>query len=159
MRNTSVDGNVSCQHFPIEPPPLMVWLLNMKNVAGMTAESNVRFYLHWANLNSHLGPVAGICDSSPCKVYAVWSVAQLCLTLCNPIDWSLPGSSVHGVFPARVLERVAISYFSKYSWPRDGTHVSWVSCTSWQIIYHWATCKVELHIFFFPVTKVVELFS
>ena len=35
--------------------------------------------------------------------------AQLCLTLCNPMDCSLPGSSVHGIFQARILEQVAIS--------------------------------------------------
>ena len=32
------------------------------------------------------------------------SVAQVYLTLCHPIDYSLPGSSVHGIFPARILE-------------------------------------------------------
>ena len=37
-------------------------------------------------------------------------VAQLCPTLCDPIDYSLPGSSVHGIFQARVLEWVAISF-------------------------------------------------
>ena len=40
-------------------------------------------------------------------------VAQSCPTLCNPMDCSLPGSSVHGIFQARVLEWVAIS-FSNY---------------------------------------------
>ena len=34
-------------------------------------------------------------------------VAQLCLTLCSPMDCSLPGSSVHGIFQARILEWVA----------------------------------------------------
>ena len=37
-------------------------------------------------------------------------VAQSCPTLCNPKDCSLPGSSVHGIFQARVLEWVAISF-------------------------------------------------
>ena len=37
-------------------------------------------------------------------------VAQLCMTLCNPMDCSLPGSSVYGIFQARVLEWVAISF-------------------------------------------------
>ena len=36
-------------------------------------------------------------------------VAQSCLTLCNPMDCSLPGSSIHGIFQARVLEWVTIS--------------------------------------------------
>ena len=37
-------------------------------------------------------------------------VAQLCSTLCNPMDYSLPGSSVHGIFQARVLEWGAIAF-------------------------------------------------
>ena len=37
------------------------------------------------------------------------SVAQLCLTLCDPMDWSLPGSSVHEIFQAIILDWVAIS--------------------------------------------------
>ena len=41
-------------------------------------------------------------------------VTQLCLTLCDPMDCSLPGSSIYGIFQARVLERGAIA-FSEYS--------------------------------------------
>ena len=37
-------------------------------------------------------------------------VSQLCLTLCDPMDCSIPGSSVHGIFLAKVLEWVAISF-------------------------------------------------
>ena len=49
---------------------------------------------------------------------------QLCLpTLCHPMDCSLPGSSVHGIFQARVLERVAISFSRGSSQPRDRTQV------------------------------------
>ena len=40
-------------------------------------------------------------------------VAQLCLTLCDPMDRSLPGSSVHGILQARILEWVAIPFFKK----------------------------------------------
>ena len=39
-------------------------------------------------------------------------VAQSCLTLCDPMDWSPPGSFVHGILQARVLEWVAISFSS-----------------------------------------------
>ena len=42
------------------------------------------------------------------KDEGMWSL-QLCLTLCDPMNWSLPGSSVHGVFQARILKWVAIS--------------------------------------------------
>ena len=41
----------------------------------------------------------------------------VCLTLCSPLDCSLTGSSVYGLFQVRILEQVAISY----SWPRDRT--------------------------------------
>ena len=40
----------------------------------------------------------------------VYSVAQLCLTLCNPMDCSQPGSSIHGIFQVIMLEWVAISF-------------------------------------------------
>ena len=53
---------------------------------------------------------------------------QSCLTLCDPMYCSLPGSSIHGVLQARILEGVAI-YFSKGSFqPRDQTFVSCGSC-------------------------------
>ena len=44
---------------------------------------------------------------------------QSCPTLCDPMDHSLPGSSVHGVLQARILEKVAISSFRGSSQPRD----------------------------------------
>ena len=48
----------------------------------------------------------------------VKEVTQSCPTLCSPIDCSLPGSSVYGIFQARILEWVAIS-FRRSSGPRD----------------------------------------
>ena len=54
-----------------------------------------------------------------------WSeVAQLCLTLCDPMACSLPGSSIHGIFQARILEQVAISFSRRSSRPRDWTQAS-----------------------------------
>ena len=41
--------------------------------------------------------------------------AHSCLTLCNPMDCSLPGSSVHGILQARILEWVAVSFSRGYS--------------------------------------------
>ena len=52
-------------------------------------------------------------------------VAQLCLTLCDPMDCSTPGSSVHGISQARIPEWVAIPSSRGSSWPRDR---AWVSC-------------------------------
>ena len=47
-------------------------------------------------------------------------VTQLCPTLCDPMDYSPPGSSVHGMFQARILEWVAIPFSKGSSRPRDG---------------------------------------
>ena len=51
-------------------------------------------------------------------------VAQLCPTLCDPVDYSPPGSSVHGILQARILEWVAISFSRGSSQLRDRTQVS-----------------------------------
>ena len=51
-------------------------------------------------------------------------VAQSCPTLCDPMDCSLPGSSVHGIFQAIVLEWIAISFSRGSSQSRDQTRVS-----------------------------------
>ena len=51
-------------------------------------------------------------------------VAQLCLTLHDPMDCGPPGSSIHGIFQARVLEWVAVSFSRGSSQPRDQARVS-----------------------------------
>ena len=68
----------------------------------------------------------------------VWvsEVAQLCLTLCDPMDCSPPGSSIHGILQERILEWVAISFSRGSSWPRDRTQVPHIACrlfTFWPI--------------------------
>ena len=52
-------------------------------------------------------------------------VIQSCPGLCNPMDCGPLGSSVHGIFQARILEWIAISFFRASSRPGDRT---WVSC-------------------------------
>ena len=66
-------------------------------------------------------------------------VAKFCLTLCNPVNCGLAGSFVRGIFQARTLEWVVISFSRGSSLPRDQTHVS---CTSRQILYTWDTREV-----------------
>ena len=57
-----------------------------------------------------------------------WSeVAQSYPTLCDPMDYSPPGSSIHGILQARKLEWVAISFSRGYSQPRDHTQVSHIA--------------------------------
>ena len=73
-------------------------------------------------------------------VQGLCSVAQSSLTLCNPLDYSLPGSFVHGLFQAGILEWVAISSSSGSSRPRDQTCVS---CIGRQILYPSATWEAQ----------------
>ena len=54
-------------------------------------------------------------------------VTKLCPILCNPMDCSLPGSSVHGVSQARILEWVVMPSSTGSSQPRDRAHVSWLA--------------------------------
>ena len=64
--------------------------------------------------------------------------AQSCLILCDPVDCSPPGSSVHRILQARILEWVAISYSRGSFQPRGQSRgrVSYVSCNGRWIIYH-----------------------
>ena len=61
---------------------------------------------------------------------------QLCLTLCDPLDYSPPGSSFHGILQARLLEWVPISFSRGSSWPSDWTQVS---CIVGRLLNDWAT--------------------
>ena len=62
-------------------------------------------------------------------------------TLCNPMDYSPSGSSVHGIFQARILEWIAISSSRRSSQSRNQTCVSYIGRL---ILYHWATRKPRL---------------
>ena len=68
------------------------------------------------------------------------SPTRSCLTLCNPIDCSLLGSSVHGISQAKILEWVAIPFSRGPSQPKDQTLIS---CLGRQILYHWATLEAH----------------
>ena len=62
-------------------------------------------------------------NSNICHVCML--VAQSCLTLCNPMDCSPPGSFVHGILQARLLEWVAISFskYMSYNFRKTLTHI------------------------------------
>ena len=65
--------------------------------------------------------------------------AQSCLTLCNPVDQSPPGASVHGIFQARILKWVAISYSREIFLTQGSNSVSSISCIGRKILYYSAT--------------------
>ena len=58
---------------------------------------------------------------------------------CNPIDCSLPGSSVHGIFQARILEQVAVPFFRGSPRPRYQTCISHVSALVGRFFTHCST--------------------
>ena len=121
----------SCQHRCCE----------LAELALKTQKYNFPIYLEFVLMKIFNGvwthlfkktPKPTTCKSGP----SACSVISRVLLLCDPRDCSLPGSSVHGIFKARVLERVAISFCRGYSWPRGWTCVS---CICRWILYHWAT--------------------
>ena len=67
-------------------------------------------------------------------------VTQSCLTLCDPMNCSPPGSCVHEIFQARILEWVAISFSRESSQPRDQTQVS---STAGRFFTDWATREAK----------------
>ena len=81
--------------------------------------------------------------SKPLRRTCVCSL--LCLVLCDSMNSNPPGSSVHGIVQARILEWVAISSSRGSSLSRDPTRVSFVSCTARQILCHWVTWEVHIN--------------
>ena len=75
-------------------------------------------------------------DWAPGCVLASAKSFQSCRTLCNPMDCGPPGSSVHGISQAKILECVAISSSRESSQPRDQTPVSCIFYVGRQILYH-----------------------
>ena len=71
-------------------------------------------------------------------------VTQSCPTLCESMDSSPPNSSVHGLFPIRILDWIVMSFSRESSWLRDQTHVFCISCIGRWILYHWVTWKTHM---------------
>ena len=76
-------------------------------------------------------------------------VCVLCSVVSDSMDCSLSGFFVHGIFQAKILEWVAISYSRGSSPLRDGTSISCVSCIGRRILYHratWETLRVVINL-------------
>ena len=69
--------------------------------------------------------------------YQLCVCARSCLTLCDPMDCSPPGSSVHGILQARIREWVAVPSSRESSRPRDRTCIS--------CLQHWKADSIQLH--------------
>ena len=105
-----------------------IWLTNKSCIyLGCTTWFFKRCKRWWFNVHKH-------CDMINPVVKVKVLVAQSCLTLCDPMDYNLPGSSVHGILQARILEwGIAIPFSGGSSHPKDWT---WVSCIGRWILYH-----------------------
>ena len=107
----------------------------------------VYIYLLFFRFPSHLGHHRAMSGLS-CAVLEVLSgylfyvhaqLLQSFLTLCDHMDCSPPGSTVHGVLQARILEWVAVPFSRGSSWPRDWTQVSCISCIAGEFFTRWVT--------------------
>ena len=98
-----------------------------------------------------------VLKSCVCAHISSCAHANSCLTLCNPMDYSPPGSSDHGISQTRILEWVAISSSKESSRPRDQTHISCVSCIGRWILYHWATREAPYKLYFPTFIQVFSL--
>ena len=87
----------------------------------------------------------------------VYSFTQSCLILCDPMDCSPPGSSVHGILQARIQKWVAISSSRVSSRPSDWTLVSCVSCFGSLVLYPWAIW--EAHVQCQSLTNPIEAWA
>ena len=137
------DGGVTKLAKPPPPPPL-----KLEQVAFATGGSPGSWSSSLVTQSGAAG--AGVScthlllKSFPglCRARVKWSkVAQSCPTLCDPMGCSLPGSSVHGIFQARVLEWIAISFSRGSSQPRDRIRVSRIVDRRVTV---WATREVHL---------------
>ena len=78
-------------------------------------------------------------------------VTQSCSALWDPMDCNPPGSSVHGILQARILEWVAIPFSRGSSWPRDQTQVS---CIAGRLFTIWATREAPETVNYLPIYTV-----
>ena len=86
--------------------------------------------------------ISGHLRMSIFQYYCCCLVAPSCLTLCDRMDYSLPGSSVCRISQARILEWVAIAFSRRSSQPRDWTCIS---CIGRWILYHWAAREAQFN--------------
>ena len=129
----------------------IIWFVNLRNLAlcnHSPGTISFSFFLsffeklweNWESLLCHL----------KVKVKVKVKFTQLCPTLCDPMYYSPPGSSVHGILQARILEWVAISFSRGSSQPRNQTQVSHIAGRRFNL---WATR--EAHQVLWPV--LIEL--
>ena len=126
--------------------PIIVLVLRVQN----------QKLLHYLSLNRYVSTryLPGTALGMDTQHKSESEVTQLCPTLCNPMDCSLPGSSIRGIFQARTLEWVAISFSKRSSQPISWTLVSriigrrvtvWVTREIWDLYFIRTKGRQGLH--------------
>ena len=125
-RNSWVFGWVwtGGQCWDLESWDNLVPLIEMEDLGGDRGWSTIPVCLEWRGFLK-----ARISWLRPRRLLLL-CCAQLCPTLCDSMDCSLPDLSVHEIFQTRILECLVISYSRGSSRPRGRTHVSCVSCVA-----------------------------
>ena len=127
----------------------------IKPISNESVESDGRWETAWFKSLPHLS--VSLClfpdllTHTPQVILCVSILSCFsCIWLCNPMNYSLPGSSVHGILQARILEWVAMLSSRGSSRPRNGTSVSYASCIGRQVLlplaffYHPGIRKTEI---------------
>ena len=117
-----------------------------KAASGQSLQPSLKF-CEFSNPDSYFTST-----STPCCCL----FAQSCPTLCDSMDYSLLGSSVHGISQARILEWVAIPFSRGSSQPRDRTLVFYMGR---RILYHWATREVHYYCYDYYYLQWILLFA
>ena len=137
-----------------------LWHTSCTKVVPILSKQKVNTFPH---INLTLKLLPGLCSQlndwilwgvpmCAFNFYPVLARARVCVctcmhtitSLCNSMDRSLPSSSVHRIFQARILKWVAISFSRGSSQARDGTHISCVSCTGRGILFQSSCNQLKL---------------
>ena len=150
-------------HFFIHVLPLNIWTQseNFKNILAIEVPTLDFIECHHLWIRYSYVRVTFLCVGCVCVCVCAHAHTQSCLTLCDPLDHTPPGSSVHGIFQAGILGWVAMPSSRGSSQPRSQTGVSCVPCIGRQITYHCPTWEAQfclypylnLKCFFFFVYK------
>ena len=119
-------------------------------------ETNVPFYrvfgmliymFWWSYFWEAVVVISCVCVCVYARMCMHGKSLQLCLTLWDPMDCSLPGSSVQGILQTKILEWVAVPSSKGSFWPRAWTCISYVPCIDRQILYHSAIWEAHVHVY------------
>ena len=132
--------------FPPIPSPHSALTLSLQISWPVATNDRITLSCGWRNFENTVRAILWM------KVL----VSQLCLTLCNLMDCSLPDSSVHGIFQARILEHAVIPFSRGSSQLRDR---AWVTCIAGRFFTIWATREANRDSFLLLFSQVYQFRS